>query len=317
MDLNALLNTMLSGESLESISRMSGSSQAEVKSVLSAALPSLLGGALEQSQNEATADGFAKALTDHAQVDTRDLGQFVSNVDMIDGGKILTHLLGGNATSTAQDVATRSGMDLGQTIKILALVAPLLMSLLGQQTQQSQPQSALSGNLVGTLMANMLGGGNSNSSAGLGLLGSLLGGSNSTPANNGGGLLGNLLGGALGGGDTTSANNGGGLLGSLLSGANTTSANNGGLLGSLLGGANTTSANNGGMGLLGSLLGATPSAAAAPAETTATTGKKKKKKPAMTGEAIPLTQSAQQAQPQTTQQSEGPGLMDILMGLLK
>ena len=296
MDLNALLNTMLSGESLESISRMSGSSQAEVKSVLSAALPSLLGGALEQSQNEATADGFAKALTDHAQVDTRDLGQFVSNVDMIDGGKILTHLLGGNATSTAQDVATRSGMDLGQTIKILALVAPLLMSLLGQQTQQSQPQSALSGNLVGTLMANMLGGGNSNSSAGLGLLGSLLGGSNSAPANNGGGLLGNLLGGALGGG-------------------NTTSANNGGLLGNLLGGANTTSANNGGMGLLGSLLGATPSAAAAPAETTATTGKKKKKKPAMTGEAIPLTQSAQQAQ--TTQQSEGPGLMDILMGLLK
>ena len=272
------------------------SSQAEVKSVLSAALPSLLGGALEQSQNEATADGFAKALTDHAQVDTRDLGQFVSNVDMIDGGKILTHLLGGNATSTAQDVATRSGMDLGQTIKILALVAPLLMSLLGQQTQQSQPQSALSGNLVGTLMANMLGGGNSNSSAGLGLLGSLLGGSNSAPANNGGGLLGNLLGGALGGG-------------------NTTSANNGGLLGNLLGGANTTSANNGGMGLLGSLLGATPSAAAAPAETTATTGKKKKKKPAMTGEAIPLTQSAQQAQ--TTQQSEGPGLMDILMGLLK
>lgn len=296
MDLNALLNTMLSGESLESISRMSGSSQSEVKNVLSAALPSLLGGALEQSQNAATADGFAKALTDHAQVDTRDLGQFVSNVDMIDGGKILTHLLGGNATSTAQDVATRSGMDLGQTIKILALVAPLLMSLLGQQTQQSQPQSALSGNLVGTLMANMLGGGNSNSSAGLGLLGSLLGGSNSAPANNGGGLLGNLLGGALGGG-------------------NTTSANNGGLLGSLLGGANTTSANNGGMGLLGSLLGTTPSAAAAPAETTATTGKKKKKKPAMTGEAIPLTQSAQQAQ--TTQQSEGPGLMDILMGLLK
>ena len=59
MDLNALLNTLLSGESLQSIGSLSGSSQEEVQSVLNAALPSLLGGALNQSQGRAMSGSLA------------------------------------------------------------------------------------------------------------------------------------------------------------------------------------------------------------------------------------------------------------------
>lgn len=59
--------------------------------------------------------------------------------------KIIGHLLGGNSNAVAEQAAAKSGLDLGTTLKILAMAAPLLMSLLGktaQTQQQVQTQSA-------------------------------------------------------------------------------------------------------------------------------------------------------------------------------
>ena len=173
MDMNALMSTMLSGDSVKNISSLTGSSQKDVQNVLAAALPSLLNGALGQAQNEQTAESFAGALADHAKNDTSDVGSFLTKVDLVDGGKIVNHLLGAGATATAEDVAERSGLSVAQTVKILAVVAPLLMSLLGQQTQQTQAQSSGS-SPVSALMGSLLG--NSDMSSVLvNLLGSSLG----------------------------------------------------------------------------------------------------------------------------------------------
>ena len=164
MDLNTLIGTMLSSDSIKSISKASGASQKDVKAVLSSALPGLLNGAAQQANNSQTAAGFAGALAQHAKSDTRDLGSFLSGVDLADGGKIIAHLLGANTTAATQQTASASGVDAAKVAKILAVAAPLLMSLLGQQTSQS------SGSAVGTLMNSLLGGGNAGS-----LIGSLLG----------------------------------------------------------------------------------------------------------------------------------------------
>ena len=63
MDLTSLLSTMLSVDSVGSISQTAGVSIGEAQSVLGSALPSLLNGALAQSQSSETAEGF-----DNAQV---------------------------------------------------------------------------------------------------------------------------------------------------------------------------------------------------------------------------------------------------------
>ena len=165
MDMNALLGAMLSGDSVQSLSQASGASTKDVQSVLSAALPSLLQGALGQAQNEQTATGFAQALDNHAQSDTSNLGSFLSGLDLQDGGKILMHLLGANTNQTAQNVSAASGVSAKQTAKILAMAAPLLMSLLGKQNQSS-------GSGVGSLMSTLMGSGDITS-----ILGSLVGGS--------------------------------------------------------------------------------------------------------------------------------------------
>jgi hypothetical protein len=164
MDLNTLMGAMLSSDSIKSISKASGASQKDVKAVLSSALPGLLNGAAQQANNSQTAAGFAGALAQHAKSDTRDLGSFLSGVDLADGGKIIAHLLGANTTAATQQTASASGVDAAKVAKILAVAAPLLMSLLGKQAGQT------GGGNLGALMNSLLGGGNAGS-----LIGSLLG----------------------------------------------------------------------------------------------------------------------------------------------
>jgi len=164
MDLNTLMGAMLSSDSIKSISKASGASQKDVKAVLSSALPGLLNGAAQQANNSQTAAGFAGALAKHAKSDTGDLGSFLSGVDLADGGKIIAHLLGANTTAATQQTASASGVDAAKVAKILAVAAPLLMSLLGKQAGQT------GGGNLGALMNSLLGGGNAGS-----LIGSLLG----------------------------------------------------------------------------------------------------------------------------------------------
>ena len=109
---------------------------------LLSALPSLLGGALNQANDASTASGFAGALNQHAATNTSNLGSFLSSVDLDDGAKIIGHLLGSSSNAVAQQAAEKSGLSLGQTLKILSIAAPLIMSLLGKTAQSQQTQAA-------------------------------------------------------------------------------------------------------------------------------------------------------------------------------
>ena len=191
MDINELMNTMLSNDSVKELGTLVGASSKDVKSVLSSALPALLNGAKGQADNANTAEGFVGALADHAKADTGDIASFFSNIDIEDGGKIVSHLLGGDKDATTEKAAKKAGVDVTKSSNILSAAAPLLMSLLGQQTASSggSNSSGIAG-LMGSLLAN----------ADLGsLLGGILGGSSDqsassqTQSGNDGGILGNIL----------------------------------------------------------------------------------------------------------------------------
>ena len=168
MDLQALMNTVLSKESIENIGKKTDSSPAEVRSVLGSALPLLLSGANAQASDQSTASGFLGALQQHAQDDATNVGAFLGNVDMGDGAKIIAHLLGANTGAQTQAVAQQAGVSQAKTGSILAAVAPLLLTLLGQQAAGSSNNNATG---IGSLMGNLMGSGDMTS-----LLGGLLGG---------------------------------------------------------------------------------------------------------------------------------------------
>ena len=141
MDINELMEKMLSRDSIKKISQRTGTTQTDVKKVLASALPSLLTGAEQQANDTSTVEGFAGALENHSKADASDVVAFLNNVDMEDGGKIVGHLLGSGRDDTTKKAAAASGLNATRAGSILSVAAPLLMTLLGQQTSQAQQQS--------------------------------------------------------------------------------------------------------------------------------------------------------------------------------
>ncbi len=154
MDLMKLAGTLLSSDSVDGVSERTGSSGSDVSKVLAKALPALLDGANDQAKGKKTSKGFASALSDHAKDDTSDLSGFLGNVDMEDGAKILGHLLGSKEEDKVNEIAEDSGMDASTVLEILSTASPLLLSLLGQQTEEEDKKEAV-GDLVGLLVENV------------------------------------------------------------------------------------------------------------------------------------------------------------------
>lgn len=155
MDLQKLTSTLLSSDAINGLSKRSGASTSEVKKVLGQALPALLGGADEQAKGADTSAGFAAALSSHAKSNTLDLSDFLGNVDLEDGSKIIGHLLGGSTDKTTKTVAKKAGVSNSKTSTIMSAAAPLLMSLLGQQADEDDDKDSGVGALIGTLLSNV------------------------------------------------------------------------------------------------------------------------------------------------------------------
>lgn len=186
MDISSLLGTVMSASSTDGISDATGVSKAQTSSILTAALPLLLSGALNQSNNSATASGFASALTQHAASNTSNLSSFLSNVDQDDGEKIVNHLLGANSKDIINQIAKESGVKAKDVKKVLSAAAPLLMSLLGKEVNSQQQANSSVG--VANILGSLLGGGGNSAAS---LLTGLLGGGSSSNSSSGG--LGSLL----------------------------------------------------------------------------------------------------------------------------
>ncbi|MBR7009642.1 MAG: DUF937 domain-containing protein [Oscillospiraceae bacterium] len=212
-DLNSI-GALISGGGLNAISKRTKVNQEDVAKVLSAGIPALVGGMRRNAGAEAGAASLSRALADHSKDDVSNPAAFLKSADLKDGKKILGHVLGDDQKGLVDEISKAAGVTKGKTTTILALVAPLLLSLLGSQ--------------------------NSGSSGGglLGMLGGLLGGGQSS----GGGLLGGLLG---GGQQPAQSQQSGGLLGSLLGGSSSGNASMAsGLFSSLLGGGSSQSQNS-------------------------------------------------------------------------
>lgn len=155
MDLTKLASTLISSDSISGLSNLTGASNKDVSNVLAQALPALLSGAGNQAKDKDTAESFANALSDHAKDDTKDLSKFLGNVDLKDGAKILTHLLGSDKDNLIGNIAESTGVSQKDTGSIISAVAPLLLSLLGQQTEDDDDKETGAAGLVGALLDNV------------------------------------------------------------------------------------------------------------------------------------------------------------------
>lgn len=186
--LNSILG-LLSDGGVSAIGKRTKVKQEDVGKVLAAGVPTLISGMKKNTRTGEGTRSLSLALSDHSTADVSDVGGFLKTADLKDGKKILGHVLGDREDEVVNRISASSGVSKGKVTSILAIVAPLLLSLLGNQQNQGG-----SGFDLGGLLGNLLGGaqGNQGGANLLGSLGGLLGGASqqsSQPAQQDSGLL--------------------------------------------------------------------------------------------------------------------------------
>lgn len=121
------------------ISNEIGAEESKTESAIAAALPVLVGALAQNAKSSSGASALAGALDrDHDGSVLDDLAGFLGQGKAQGMGQaILGHVLGGGQQKNAQQAIGRStGLDGGQVTQLLALLAPIVMSFLGQQKKR-------------------------------------------------------------------------------------------------------------------------------------------------------------------------------------
>lgn len=138
MDILSLIQSQLSGETLEMLSQQIGGNSAQTQAAIQMALPVLLQAI---GKNTASKDGvmsFASALDkDHDGSILDDLVGFITSGNDTNGGSgILKHLFGQKRKAVEGAISQNSGLSSTATANLMTQLAPIVMGLLGKQKQQ-------------------------------------------------------------------------------------------------------------------------------------------------------------------------------------
>jgi len=206
-----LLNSDMGRQMIGGLSQESKQPQDKTASVLSMAMPLLMGAMKRNANTPEGAAGLMGALNgkhDGSILDNLG-GLFSGGVGedvKQDGLGILGHVLGGSQDNVVSALSNKSGVDTNGVMQILQVAAPLVLGYLGKQKRQ---QNVSDQNGIGDLLGGLLGGGAPTAGKEQSLIESILDGDND------GSVIDDIAGMVLGG---NKGNSGGGGLGGLLGG---------------------------------------------------------------------------------------------------
>ena len=154
MNLEALLG-LLQGQDLGNLASQVGGNEGEVKNGVMAALPAMLAALGKNAGTEKGAEELNNALEKKHDGSILDnLSGYLSDPDLKDGAGILNHLFGNQTSNVANAVSQSSGLDTNGSMKMLQMLAPILMGMLGQQKKQNNLDAKGLGNLTSMLASN-------------------------------------------------------------------------------------------------------------------------------------------------------------------
>ncbi len=184
MDLMQILQGQLSDDVVGQISEHIGAEPEQTASAANGIFATLLGGLANNASTEGGLSALGSALDrDHDGSMVDDLMGMVGG--MLQGGQggnatngsgILGHILGDQQEPVAQQISQSSGLNVSQVMKLMPILAPIVMSVLGKarsqggldlgsianilmgSTQNASQQGGM-GDLLGSVLGSVLGGG--------------------------------------------------------------------------------------------------------------------------------------------------------------
>ncbi|MBR1842136.1 MAG: DUF937 domain-containing protein [Oscillospiraceae bacterium] len=150
MDINSIISSLTSSEALSGIT---GAAQVEAKdarSVIENAVSPMMKGALggaDLNKVKGLIEKYGGSF-----------GDIAKKIDLKDGAKLLSELLGKNEASTVSEIAAASGVEEGKTKNILSACAPLVANLLGTELKDGDIASLAQSLLKNMSFTDLLGG---------------------------------------------------------------------------------------------------------------------------------------------------------------
>jgi hypothetical protein len=206
MNLMDVLQGQLSDDMIGQLSQHIGAEPQQTASAAQGVFATLLGGLANNASSESGLSSLMSALDrDHDGSILDDIMGMVGGMangnagisGTTNGLGILGHVLGGQQEAAAEQIGQSSGLSMNQVMKLMPILAPIVMGVLGRAKNQ--------GNMgIGDLASILMGGAQQAQQGGFGdllsgVLGQVLGGQQQQQQPSmGGGLLGSVLGGIFG-----------------------------------------------------------------------------------------------------------------------
>lgn len=146
-----LITSQIESREIDAIARQVGVDSDSAMKVVAGALPAMLAGLANNTQDTAGAESLANALDrDHDGSVLEDVVGFLGDAAAANtGAGILGHVFGSRRGSVESALGQMSGMDAGSAGQILAMVAPLLMGLLGREKRSREMDAGALAEMLG------------------------------------------------------------------------------------------------------------------------------------------------------------------------
>lgn len=131
------IQQQLGPDTIRQMSGALGADPATTSSAISTALPALLGGLSRNASRPEGAASLDQALNAHDGSILDNLGGLLGGGAAGGiGGAILGHIFGRKRNAIEAGVSRSSGLDAGQVAQLLAMLAPIVMGVLGRMKRQ-------------------------------------------------------------------------------------------------------------------------------------------------------------------------------------
>ena len=133
-----LLKVFMAKDTLNSISEKTGISKNLIRMLVPLAIPLLIRYMTKNASSQSGAESLFHALGQHTS--KRTLREQIDEADAEDGEKIIHHILGKDNDKVVRELASRSGMNISQVMKLLSLFAPIILSVLSSASNSAHQQ---------------------------------------------------------------------------------------------------------------------------------------------------------------------------------
>ena len=138
----------LDASSISAIAAKLGIDPAQAEAAIQQAVPLVVGGLAKNASTDAGADALHNAVSDHAG---SDIGSILGSVlgGGGAGGSILGHVFGNRQDQATQNLGQASGLGSQSAGQLLAMLAPVIMGVLGNTAQKQGMNAGGLGGMLG------------------------------------------------------------------------------------------------------------------------------------------------------------------------